>query len=71
MSNLLIPEQYTPTATTFTKEDIKKRLTELQNERTRISAMLALCEGAIQDCLFWLEKLEGNKSDRQSNTGNS
>jgi hypothetical protein len=50
----------------ITREDLEKRLTELQAEQEQVRAQIVQLQananayaGAIQDCEYWLSKLAG------------
>lgn len=38
-------------------EEINKRLEELNKEKNRLSALIHVVDGAIQDCEYWLFQL--------------
>ena len=47
----------------MTKEQIESRLNELRQEKERTALMIHVIDGAIQDCEYWLKKLEEPKKD--------
>jgi hypothetical protein len=50
------------------KEKLEERIKTLTEECTKTQALLAMYEGALQDCQFWLQQLE-DKTD--VDTGNA
>jgi hypothetical protein len=53
------------------KEQINNRLEQLREGQKQALAQVNATEGAIQDCLYWLEELEKsnkpNKEDKKVN----
>ena len=43
----------------MTEQDLKGRLEALDNQRRQMEANLNAIAGAMQECQFWLDKLNG------------
>ena len=52
----------------ITQEVVEERLRELHEQRAQALATLNACEGAIQDCEFWLAQLDKEVPDEGSDT---
>ena len=56
MGQLLVPEKF-QRPLMHVLAAIDQRITDLQTEKAKLAGAIAMCEGAIQDCLYWKEKL--------------
>jgi hypothetical protein len=62
MGQLLVPEQF-QRPLMHVISAIDQRIKDLQNEKAKLAGAMAMCEGAIQDCLYWKEKLDARQDN--------
>ena len=62
MGQLLVPEKF-QRPLMHVLAAIDQRITDLQTEKAKLAGAIAMCEGAIQDCLYWKEKLTARPQD--------
>lgn len=49
----------------MTRESLTERINALMQERERLIGRANVCQGAIEDCQYWLSRLDDSTSEKE------